>query len=107
VNLTGTESFEYVSGPDPVEFDHDADEPETFTHGDSTEVDQLVNHYLALFGSSVDLTVSDKGNGNGNSRSASGSVSESASSGTLDYGQSEVVTYLHITDNAVNVTRAD
>ncbi|QLD85629.1 hypothetical protein HWV23_07785 [Natronomonas halophila] len=105
VNLTGAESFEYVSGPSSVDFDHDADEPETFTHGDSTEVDQLVNHYLALFGSSVDLTVSDKGNGN--ARSSSGSVSESASSGTLDYGQSEVVTYLHITDNAVNVTRAD
>lgn len=105
INLTGTESFEYDSGPEPVEFDHASDEPESFTHSDSTEVDQLINHYLALFGSNVDLTVTDSGQGN--AKSSSGSVAESNSSGSLDYGQSEVVTYLHITDNAVNVTRAD
>lgn len=106
VNLTSAESFEYRSGPDPADFDHDDHgEPETFAHGESTTVAQLVNHYLALFGSSVDLTVTDSGQGN--ARSSSGSVAESNSSGSLDYGQSEVVTYLHITDNAVNVTRAD
>ncbi|MFT4883111.1 MAG: hypothetical protein ACI8U4_000610 [Natronomonas sp.] len=106
INLTSTESFDYDSGPNPVDFGHDDHgEPESFTHGESTTVDQLVNHYLALFGSSVDLTVTDSGQGN--AKSSSGSVAESGSSGSLDYGQSEVVTYLHITDNAVNVTRAD
>lgn len=79
---------------------------EAHGHGDrsydsstpSTEdMDFLVRHYIANFGSSIDLEVYDK-NGNG------GSVSEGQSEGEVQYGGSgQYVTFLHVTENGIEV----
>ncbi|NIB99060.1 archaellin/type IV pilin N-terminal domain-containing protein [Halobacterium sp. R2-5] len=64
----------------------------------------LVNYALGEMGPNVDLTVLSKGKENppGNS----GSTDLDASTGELEYNSSgeRVVTFLHVTENAVNVT---
>ncbi|WP_232701539.1 DUF7289 family protein [Halobacterium wangiae] len=64
----------------------------------------LVNHYLSELGPNVDLETESKGNNNapGNSES----VDLDASTGNVEYSSSSsrVVTFLHVTENAINVT---
>lgn len=63
----------------------------------SKEMAFIVRHYVANMGSDVDLVVYDK-NGNG------GSVGEGQSSGTIQYGGTgQYVTFLHITENEIEV----
>lgn len=60
----------------------------------------LVNHYLQLLGPRYDLTVADGPGG-------SSRIDESASSGTLEFDTTtgeQYVTYLHVTENEINVT---
>ena len=71
----------------------------------------LVNHYMERMGTDYDLTVKD---GPGNSECLSGGagggssrVDEDASFGTLRYDEAtgaQFITYLHVTDNQINVT---
>lgn len=110
VNFTGDETLTYASGPDGVAFDQHADhgEPTTFALGDATSVDHLVNHYLALLDSNVQLTVDDSlwGWGDEDSspgHSASGGIDEGDSFGTIRYGRSNVVTFLHVSENEIAV----
>lgn len=72
------------------------DEPTTYTVGDTASVDRIVNHYMAEMGPSVDLTVEDK---------QSDTVNERGSYGKIEYGASgQFLTYLHISENRVNVS---
>lgn len=84
---------------------HDSDNQDgsddTYDSTDSTDNTEnmafLVRHYIANFGSSIDLTVYDK-NGKG------GSVGEGRSGGEIEYGGSgQYVTYLHVTENGIEV----
>jgi flagellin-like protein len=90
---------------DPVHFtehegEYNADwEPKEFnttTGFDETTIGNLTNHYLALMGPDVDLTVSDK---------SGGTVNEGASTGQLEQsgGSGQFVTFLHITENRVRI----
>ncbi|MCG1002582.1 MULTISPECIES: archaellin/type IV pilin N-terminal domain-containing protein [Halobacterium] len=65
---------------------------------------KLVNYVLGEMGPNVDLKVLSKGKQNPSGNSASTDLS--ASTGELEYDSSgeRVVTFLHITENAVNVT---
>lgn len=102
VNLTGDEMLSYVSGPDTVSFDHTEDgESATHTSGDAATANQLVNHYLTLMDSDVNLVVRDRSS-RGRGLSA-GAVDEQRSSGTLHHQRSDVVTFLRITENRVRV----
>lgn len=117
VNLTGTTplSMESLSSSQLLHFSASGDTFETSVnfseHGDvswepkefnttggddDTSINNLTNHYLSLMGPDVELTVQD----------ASGaSVSEDSSSGTVDHsgGSSGFITYLHITENEIEV----
>lgn len=77
-------------------------EPRTYNTStvDSTpyneSVDRIFNHYFSLLGPGFDLTVEDKANGN--------TVAESLSAGKIDYqGANRFVTYMHITENRVQI----
>lgn len=73
------------------------DEDNEYTSGETKDMAFLVRHYIANFGSSIDLVVYDK-NGNG------GSVGEGDSEGEVQYGGSgQYVTYLHVTENEIEV----
>ncbi|MGB9958131.1 DUF7289 family protein [Haloferax prahovense] len=87
---------------DSVTFDeHDVDGGQTFSKaaGDTARMDFVINHYFSLAAPQFELTVTD---GPGNSQS----VDESGSRGNLDYDQAEggqFITFLHITENEVEV----
>ncbi|MFB6196957.1 MAG: hypothetical protein ABEI52_01640 [Halobacteriaceae archaeon] len=68
-----------------------------FTQSSRNIINNTTNHYLALMGPSVSLVVDDK---------ESNTINERISSGTIEYGgQSDLfLTYLHVTENRVNVT---
>jgi len=90
---------------DSLSFDsHDDDTTETYVENDGGPFDAenstyLINHYFALMAPSFDLTVQG-GPGNSNR------INEDKSSGTLQYDQSggRFVTFLHVTENQLNVT---
>ena len=88
-----------------VTFDeHDVDTDEMYTDdGNSTaSIGYVVNHYIGLFGSNVNLEVKDGKSGGGG---ASGGVNEDASTGYLEVDNTgEYVTYLHVSENNVTVT---
>jgi hypothetical protein len=104
VNLTNTSlssnDLEHFNPNGDLEssttFDGHGDwEPETYSAGDEETVDRLVNHYFAELPSEFDLTVDDKN---------SDTVNEEASSGELVTGGSgRYVTFLHVTENEVEV----
>jgi hypothetical protein len=75
----------------------DVEEPRYFTDGETADIGYVINHYLALMGPAVDLTVADK---------QSDTVSERLSTGYLAYNSSEgyYLTYMHVSENPVNVT---
>ena len=87
-------------------------EPSTFDEntGNAT-MNFLVNHYMERMGTDYELTVKD---GPGNSECLSGGggggssrIDEDASFGTLLYDEAsgaQFITYLHVTDNQINVT---
>ncbi|WP_254832162.1 DUF7289 family protein [Haloglomus salinum] len=71
-------------------------EPVSYSTGDEESSDGLVNHYFSLLGPGFDLTVDDSNN-NG--------VQESASAGNIQYtGGDEFITYVHLSENDVEVT---
>ncbi|MFB6070812.1 MAG: hypothetical protein ABEJ76_07290 [Halanaeroarchaeum sp.] len=77
-------------------------EPETFDTTDQTTIGNLTNHYIGLFGRSVDLTVKD---GNGVGGGAAGNINEDVSSGYVEFdGSGKFVTYLHVSENNVTVS---
>lgn len=81
--------------------DHDADEGRTISTGDNASIGFLVNHYISMFGSNVNLEVEDGNSGGGG---ASGGVSEDASTGYLEVDDTgEYVTYVHLSENNVTV----
>lgn len=118
-NWTSTTAFEYSSlsssdlgkyNPkgdleDPVEFDHHSGtvswEPVTYNETETAPVNGTIAHYVAFFGPTAELTIEDKGGGG-----ASGGVNEGASYGSVEYGSGNdfFVTYIHATENPVNVT---
>ncbi|MFB6353668.1 MAG: hypothetical protein ABEJ92_06235, partial [Halobacteriales archaeon] len=86
----------------PVNFSEHGDsiaweDPGTdFLASDKTTMHNLTNHYLELMGPNIDLTVEDKG---------SDTVNEEASTGHFDQtgGTGSFVTFLHITENRVEI----
>jgi hypothetical protein len=77
---------------------HDAyGEPIDYGTTDQESVGFVVNHYLALLGPTVDLTVAD---------SNQNTVEEDISTGYLEYNSTEgyYLTYMHVTENPINVT---
>jgi hypothetical protein len=89
LDLTGPTNLTYQGGSPPLA---------------NNSTGSLVNHYLSEMGPNVDLKVLSKGKQNppGNS----GSTDLQASTGSVEYSSSSsrVVTFLHITENAINVT---
>lgn len=81
---------------DPTEFSgHDDWESKTYSSGNTETIDRLVNHYFAELPKEFALTVDDK---SGNS------INEGGSSGRLITGGSgRYVTYLHVTENEVDI----
>lgn len=112
--LNGTDSpsaFTYeCDGDEPtLHFDLAGDTNLTYQSGGSsplsnTSTGHIVNTYLAEMGPNVDLEVTSKGKNNppGNS----GSTDLTASTVDVDYNSSSgrVLTFLHVTENTVNVT---
>jgi hypothetical protein len=79
---------------------HDGADEGNYTSGEGEALGFLVNHYFELLGPGFDLTVTDGPGG-------SSRVDEGASSGELDFETAdgaEYITFLHITENEVNVT---
>ncbi|MFW5905224.1 MAG: DUF7289 family protein [archaeon] len=115
-NLTSDASLTYqdVGSNDLVEFkgnddfaesvtfdEHDADAGQTYEGGDNASIGYVVNHYISMFGSNVDLEVED---GNSDGGGASGGVNEDASTGHLQVDDTgEYVTYVHLSENNVTV----
>lgn len=104
-------SFTYsCDGNDPValQFDFSGDTNITYDGGSSplsnNSTGYVVNHYLTKMGPNVELNVETKGREG--RRGNSGSVDLERSTGSVDYAASSanVVTYLHITENTMNVT---
>lgn len=117
VNLTGSTQLTYTSvsnsnlqhfSPggetleDPVTVDQHEDTvdwegPTTeFTSGDERSIGDLTNHYLALLGPNVELTVEDKD---------SNTVNEDASHGTFEHtgGAGTFITFLHVSEHRISV----
>lgn len=119
VNLTGTTklSMEQLSSSqlghfspngddstDPINFSEHAGEPnadwepkEFSETDDDTSVNNLTNHYLSLMGPNVELFVEDSG---------ADTVTEESSEGRLTHsgGSGSFITYLHITENEIEVS---
>ncbi|MHB9285701.1 hypothetical protein ACKVMT_01510 [Halobacteriales archaeon Cl-PHB] len=109
-DLTGNENKWYfgpeidantISGP-TTSFDvhGSTDGPYQYSVGESKEMGFLINHYFQLLGPSYELTVTD-------GPASSSRVDEGASSGTLEFDTSsgaQYITFLHITENRVNVS---
>lgn len=112
LNLTEPVEFTFTDEKPKTNCDFDADdteeevtfdghedvswEPESYESGDSENIDRIFNHYIANLGPVVDLEFDHKGQ----------SVSEQVSSGYIEYNQSKdfYLTYMHVTENPVNVT---
>lgn len=98
-SVSGSDDF-----VDPTTFDEHEDSvswegdptTNTFNKGDKTSIDNVTNHYLALMGPDVELTVEDA---NGNT------VNEEASTGVFEQSGSggQFITFLHITENRVSI----
>jgi len=87
-NPDGLESSAQFSG-------HGDWESETYNSGDTESIDRLVNHYFAELPDEFALTVDDKN---------SDTVNEAGSSGRLiTGGTGRYVTYLHVTENEVDI----
>ena len=70
-------------------------EDETYNNPDTESIDRLVNHYFAELPDDFALVVNDK---------LSDTVNEASSGGVLlTGGSSQYVTYLHVTENEVEV----
>jgi hypothetical protein len=83
-------------GDDPTKTDPVYWEESSYSAGSTEYSDGLVNHYFSLLGPGFDLTVDDSNN-NG--------VQESASAGNIQYtGGDEFITYVHLSENDVEVT---
>jgi hypothetical protein len=82
---------------------HPEDDSRTFNKGiDDATVEYVLNHYMSMMGVDYDLTVKD-GPGNGTN---SGRIDETVSSGRLFYEEADsgqFITYLHVTDNKINI----
>jgi hypothetical protein len=112
--LSGTGSpsaftYECDGGEPTLYFDLSGETNLTYQGGGSSplandSVGHVVNTYLAEMGPNVDLEVTSKGKNNppGNS----GSTDLPASTVDIDYNSSSgrVLTFLHVTENSVNVT---
>ena len=89
LDLTGPTNVTYQGGTSPLSND---------------ATGYVVNHYLSKLGPNVDLETETKGKNNapGNSEG----VDLEASTGSVEYSSSSsrVVTFLHVTENAINVT---
>ncbi|MFB6113978.1 MAG: hypothetical protein ABEJ58_07745 [Halodesulfurarchaeum sp.] len=72
-------------------------EPTTYSEGETAPVRNVTNHYMALMGPEVRLTVYDQN---------SDSIEERISTGHVQYGGNSdlFLTYLHVTENRINVT---
>lgn len=72
-------------------------EPVTYEAGvnDEEQIGHLLKHYFALFGQDYDIVVSDKN---------SDTVNEGNSTGVLEYGARGKVTYMHVTEEQLNIT---
>ena len=93
-------SLEFTQHTDPSENTYPDDPTKTYTDGDTEELIHVIQHYFALMGPNFDLKVQDQQKG------ASG-VDEAPSEGVIYYtGGDSVVTYLHVSENRVNVTDA-
>lgn len=90
-DLTGATALPYQGGASPLAND---------------SVGHVVNTYLAEMGPNVDLEVTSKGKNNPPGKSASTDLD--ASTVDVDYNSSSgrVLTFLHVTENSVNVTLA-
>ena len=88
-NFAGDTNLTYTSGNSPLS---------------NNSTGYVVNHYLTKMGPNVELFVETKGRRE--SHGNSGSVALEQSTGSVDYSASSanVITYLHITENTMNVT---
>lgn len=86
---------------DPTTFSGHEDgatwEPRTYDEGDTEVIGNITSHYFAELGPTVDLYVDDQNQD---------SVEERISYGSIEYeGDTDYfLTYLHVTENEVNVT---
>ncbi|WP_435195402.1 DUF7289 family protein [Natronomonas sp. EA1] len=81
--------------------EHGVDTAATYNAGSTEDIDYLTAHYLALLAPNADLTVAE---GNNAGQCYSSDEDCTASGGFIDYsGTNNVVTYLHITENRVEV----
>jgi len=90
-----TQSFTFHNYTTTPQIDHG-----NYETNDPEELGFLINHYFDLLGPQFDLTVTDGPGG-------SSRVDEDASSGELDFDTAsgaEYITFLHVTENEVNVT---
>ncbi|WP_435115478.1 DUF7289 family protein [Halolamina sp. C58] len=98
LDFTSDQRLEY-QGSENVTFSHDdaPNEPKTFEPGDSTTIDQLSNHYVALLGD--EFTV------NADLKSSGSQLDETGSTGVLDYETDgrKYIAYLHVTENEIEV----
>ncbi len=83
---------------DTTSFGPHASDSGSITQGASQDMDFVLNHYLDMIGPRFELTVTDGPGG-------SSRIDEGASEGVLDYetGGAQYITYLHVTENEVNV----
>lgn len=110
VDYEGNKSANYthISDDDPDDwsgdlhsterFDHhDADTNTTYSDGDQEELSFVVNHYFALLeNGEADLAIRERQQGNSG-------LSES-STGEMEYeGGGQVVTFLHVTENRIEI----
>ncbi|MFC6735062.1 DUF7289 family protein [Halolamina salina] len=98
LDFTSSQSLEY-QGSQNVTFGHDdaPNEPRTFETGDSTTIDQLSNHYVALMGDDFTLSADLKSSGS--------QLDKTASTGVIDYDTDgrKYIAYLHVTENEIEV----
>ncbi len=87
-----------ISLQDPVVFDHfEGDNADvTYTVGSDASADLIIRHYFNHFAPTFDLRSTDGNHGN--------SVNEPSSNGNnIIYTGSDVITYLHVSENEVKV----
>jgi len=98
LDFTSDQRLTY-QGSENVTFGHDdaPDEPRTFESGDSTDIEQLSNHYVALLGDEFTL--------NADLKSSGSQLDKTASTGVFDYETDgrKYIAYLHVTENEIEV----
>jgi len=116
-DLTGASTLGYrigsnPSGRTPVTFgEHPADrdgdgDPTTYAAGESTSIDELTNHYVALTGANTELAITSR-SGNGKKKkkdNGKSGLDTDAATGAIDYDSGTVITYLRVTNATVNTT---